>query len=117
VIISCWLIAISWMSVINCCYSSLKACALAVVAANRLASPSQSATNPDSVLSISRLGCDPYGFPIVRGLIDTGAFKIYHHWVKKNDNQSRAALFETSPRRDIKIAVSLEESSSPVSPR
>jgi hypothetical protein len=89
---------------------------LAVVAASRLAGPTQLAT-PDGVIPLERLHVDPYGLPSVRSLIDTGAFKIYHHWVKKNDNQSRAALFEFSPRRDIKTAMSIEAEASPLSPR
>lgn len=87
--------------------------ALAVMAANRLKVPCQPPAT-DGALPIEHLRNDPYGFPSVRTLIDAGAFKIYHHWVKKNDNQSRAALFETSPRCDIKNAMmSTADQSSP----
>ena len=38
-----------------------------------------------------------YRFKIYRQLIDTTAFSIYGHWVKKGEHQNRAALFETQP--------------------
>ncbi|XP_054849195.1 phosphorylase b kinase gamma catalytic chain, liver/testis isoform [Eublepharis macularius] len=42
--------------------------------------------------------CDPYGFKGVRKLIDACAFRIYGHWVKKGEQQNRAALFENVPK-------------------
>ncbi|KAI0231010.1 Phosphorylase b kinase gamma catalytic chain, liver/testis [Lamellibrachia satsuma] len=45
---------------------------------------------------------DPYSIKGIRKFIDAGAFKIYGHWVKKGENQNRAALFENAPKRDIK---------------
>ncbi|XP_064408489.1 phosphorylase b kinase gamma catalytic chain, liver/testis isoform isoform X2 [Latimeria chalumnae] len=41
---------------------------------------------------------DPYCVKGVRKLIDGCAFRIYGHWVKKGDQQNRAALFENSPK-------------------
>lgn len=48
------------------------------------------------------LMANPYQFKIYRKLIDTAAFNIYGHWVKKAENQNRAALFEIQPKCDLK---------------
>ncbi|XP_060077852.1 phosphorylase b kinase gamma catalytic chain, skeletal muscle/heart isoform-like isoform X2 [Ylistrum balloti] len=45
---------------------------------------------------------NPYSVKNFRKLIDGCAFKMYGHWVKKVDNQNRAALFEHAPRNDWK---------------
>ncbi|KAI3381455.1 hypothetical protein SNEBB_003950, partial [Seison nebaliae] len=42
---------------------------------------------------------DPYRYKILRNIIDIGAFSVYKHWVKKGDQQNRAALFEFDSRR------------------
>ena len=49
---------------------------------------------------------DPYGFKPIRRLIDGCAFKIYSHWVKRSNDQvqNRAALFENTPKREMKEA-------------
>jgi len=44
---------------------------------------------------------NPYRFKTYRKIIDTAAFTIYGHWVKKSEQQNRAALFETEPKRDL----------------
>ncbi|KAG7492995.1 hypothetical protein MATL_G00021230 [Megalops atlanticus] len=49
---------------------------------------------------------DPYSLRGVRKLIDGCAFRIYGHWVKKGEQQNRAALFQNSPKI---ILVGLEE--------
>uniref|UniRef100_A0A8D0H306 phosphorylase kinase n=1 Tax=Sphenodon punctatus TaxID=8508 RepID=A0A8D0H306_SPHPU len=41
---------------------------------------------------------DPYALKAVRRLIDASAFRIYGHWVKKGEQQNRAALFENVPK-------------------
>uniref|UniRef100_A0A4W3IKK6 phosphorylase kinase n=1 Tax=Callorhinchus milii TaxID=7868 RepID=A0A4W3IKK6_CALMI len=41
---------------------------------------------------------DPYGIKDLRKMIDGCAFKIYGHWVKKGEQQNRAALFENTPK-------------------
>ena len=38
----------------------------------------------------------PYNSKVVRKMIDSCAFRIYGHWVKRGDHQNRAALFENS---------------------
>lgn len=43
---------------------------------------------------------NPYSVKSIRKQIDACAFRMYGHWVKKEDNQNRAALFEHSPRND-----------------
>ena len=43
-----------------------------------------------------------YRFKVYRRLIDTAAFSIYGHWVKKGEQQNRAALFEIQPKCDLK---------------
>lgn len=45
---------------------------------------------------------NPYRFKMYRKLIDTAAFNIYGHWVKKGEHQNRAALFEIQPKCDLK---------------
>ncbi|XP_028670805.1 phosphorylase b kinase gamma catalytic chain, liver/testis isoform [Erpetoichthys calabaricus] len=51
---------------------------------------------------------DPYAIKGVRKLIDACAFRIYGHWVKKGEQQNRAALFENSPKV-AHLAIGLEE--------
>ncbi|XP_028937565.1 phosphorylase b kinase gamma catalytic chain, skeletal muscle/heart isoform [Ornithorhynchus anatinus] len=41
---------------------------------------------------------DPYALKPLRKLIDACAFRIYGHWVKKGQQQNRAALFENTPK-------------------
>ncbi|XP_075706510.1 phosphorylase b kinase gamma catalytic chain, skeletal muscle/heart isoform isoform X2 [Rhinoderma darwinii] len=41
---------------------------------------------------------DPYAFKPIRKMIDACAFKIYGHWVKKGEQQNRAALFENTAK-------------------
>ncbi|XP_035123322.1 phosphorylase b kinase gamma catalytic chain, liver/testis isoform isoform X4 [Callithrix jacchus] len=40
---------------------------------------------------------DPYALRSVRRLIDNCAFRLYGHWVKKGEQQNRAALFQHRP--------------------
>jgi phosphorylase kinase gamma subunit len=58
--------------------------------------------NPPPI-SIEQVKRDPYSFKAYRKIIDAGAFRIYGHWVKKGENQNRAALFENVPRKDMKL--------------
>ncbi|XP_055486424.1 LOW QUALITY PROTEIN: phosphorylase b kinase gamma catalytic chain, liver/testis isoform-like [Leucoraja erinacea] len=51
---------------------------------------------------------DPYSSRFVRKLIDGCAFSIYGHWVKKGQNQNRAALFQ----RQSKVQLAHWDSSS-----
>ncbi|XP_017338566.1 phosphorylase b kinase gamma catalytic chain, liver/testis isoform [Ictalurus punctatus] len=41
---------------------------------------------------------DPYSLRAVRKLIDGCAFRIYGHWVKKGEQQNRAALFQNTTK-------------------
>jgi phosphorylase kinase gamma subunit len=60
-------------------------------------------------LSLRTAGLDPYRIKTFRKVIDGAAFKIYGHWVKKNDGQNRAAMFEHSPKVDQRRALAAEE--------
>jgi len=55
--------------------------------------------------SLIRIQANPYAVKLIRKEIDLGAFRIYGHWVKKGENQNRAALFENNMKRDIKMNV------------
>lgn len=44
------------------------------------------------------LARDPYSVRGVRKLIDGCAFRIYGHWVKKGEQQNRAALFQNTAK-------------------
>lgn len=54
-----------------------------------------------SVISLDQLTLNPYKVRPLRNLIDMGAFRIYGHWVKKAENQNRAALFENYLRQKV----------------
>jgi phosphorylase kinase gamma subunit len=45
---------------------------------------------------------NPYRFKPYRRMIDQASFNIYGHWVKKGEQQNRAALFEIEPKSDLK---------------
>ncbi|XP_065190108.1 phosphorylase b kinase gamma catalytic chain, skeletal muscle/heart isoform-like isoform X2 [Sycon ciliatum] len=40
----------------------------------------------------------PYEHALIRSAIDGLAFRVYGHWVKKGDQQNRAAMFENQPK-------------------
>ncbi|XP_075421138.1 phosphorylase b kinase gamma catalytic chain, skeletal muscle/heart isoform isoform X2 [Tenrec ecaudatus] len=44
---------------------------------------------------------DPYALRPLRRLIDACAFRVYGHWVKKGQQQNRAALFENTPKATL----------------
>jgi phosphorylase kinase gamma subunit len=44
---------------------------------------------------------NPYRFKVYRRIIDTASFTIYGHWVKKGEQQNRAALFEHESKCDL----------------
>uniref|UniRef100_A0A0X3PEF4 phosphorylase kinase n=1 Tax=Schistocephalus solidus TaxID=70667 RepID=A0A0X3PEF4_SCHSO len=52
-------------------------------------------------LSIYKLTSDPYANKRLRKLIDTLAYDVYSHWIKRGDEQNRAALFENQPHREL----------------
>jgi len=58
--------------------------------------------NTPESLSVSTAGIDPYRIKAFRKVIDNCAFRVYGHWVKKGDCQNRAALFENSPKTELK---------------
>ncbi|XP_043942570.1 phosphorylase b kinase gamma catalytic chain, liver/testis isoform [Protopterus annectens] len=52
---------------------------------------------------------DPYAIKGVRKLIDACAFRIYGHWVKKGEQQNRAALFANTPKAVMVTLLAEEE--------
>ncbi|XP_035829689.1 serine/arginine repetitive matrix protein 2 [Aplysia californica] len=54
-------------------------------------------------ISMDTLRTNPYSIKVLRKVIDTCAFGMYKHWVKRVDNQNRAALFEHTLRDDWKL--------------
>ena len=50
-------------------------------------------------LTLASIGQVPYDNRFVRSLIDACAFQVYGHWVKRGEEQNRAALFETVPKK------------------
>ena len=47
---------------------------------------------------------DPYGYKPARRMIDSCAFKMYSHWVKRwpDQDQNRAALFQNTPKTELR---------------
>ena len=52
------------------------------------------------MITYAEMKNEPYLNRNLRKLIDTIAFDIYSHWVKKGEEQNRAAVFQTIPKRD-----------------
>ncbi|XP_070571748.1 phosphorylase b kinase gamma catalytic chain, skeletal muscle/heart isoform-like [Ptychodera flava] len=57
-------------------------------------------------ISLQAVKEDPYRIKDIRKVIDGCAFRIYAHWVKKGEDQNRAALFENSAKVELKRMVS-----------
>ncbi|XP_014483651.1 PREDICTED: phosphorylase b kinase gamma catalytic chain, skeletal muscle/heart isoform isoform X3 [Dinoponera quadriceps] len=53
-------------------------------------------------LSTQIVCTDPYRIKVLRKVIDGCAFRVYGHWVKKGEGQNRAALFENTPKTELK---------------
>lgn len=53
-------------------------------------------------LNVSEALLDPYRVKVLRKVIDGCAFRVYGHWVKKGEGQNRAALFENTPRTEMR---------------
>ncbi|KAK2866414.1 hypothetical protein Q7C36_002470 [Tachysurus vachellii] len=62
--------------------------------------------NRSRPLTREHLTRDPYSLRAVRKLIDGCAFRIYGHWVKKGEQQNRAALFQNTTKI---VLLSLED--------
>ena len=56
-------------------------------------------------VSMQTLSPSPYENRYVRKLVDACAFRMYGHWVKRGEQQNRAALFETNPHSLSGISV------------
>jgi len=77
-----------------------KASAFVVVALGRIKAMH---ARPPPPIRLDQMTNNPYALKLLRKTIDCGAFKIYGHWVKRGENQNRAALFENDIKRDIKL--------------
>lgn len=53
-------------------------------------------------LSLKTASVSPYKMRMFRKVIDGAAFRVYGHWVKKGEGQNRAAMFELSPKMEVK---------------
>lgn len=57
-------------------------------------------------ITLASVGLSPYENRFVRSLIDACAFQIYSHWVKRGEEQNRAALFENVPKKYLPLSSS-----------
>lgn len=55
-------------------------------------------------VSVAMLRYNPYQIRFIRKAIDANAFRLYGHWIKKGDEQNRAALFENTLKQDAMAA-------------
>ena len=62
------------------------------------------ARSTPELLSLELSRVNPYVMQSYRRSIDRHAFGLYHHWIKKGQaqGQDRAAVFQSSPKRDVK---------------
>ena len=60
-------------------------------------------------ITLASIGNNPYDNRFVRSLIDACAFHIYSHWVKRGEEQNRAALFETIPKKVMRVTDSMKK--------
>ena len=70
----------------------------------------QTLKKPVVTISMSILSDNPYEFKYVRTLLDGCAFRMYGHWVKRGEQQNRAALFETTAKCRTSASFSLDRS-------
>jgi phosphorylase kinase gamma subunit len=61
-------------------------------------------------IPIRRARQNPYKVKAIRRVIDGCAFGMYGHWVKKNEFQNRAALFENLPKTELKSMMDNKDS-------
>lgn len=55
-------------------------------------------------ISLAKICNNPYENRYIRKLIDLCAFTIYSPWVKRGEEQNRATLFETMPKKLTKFS-------------
>jgi len=53
-------------------------------------------------LSLKTASISPYKMRMFRKVIDGAAFRVYGHWVKRGEGQNRAAMFELSPKTEVR---------------
>ena len=55
------------------------------------------------LLSLEETRINPYNMRNYRKAIERHSFELYKHWIKKEQGQDRAAVFQHSPKRDRKM--------------
>uniref|UniRef100_A0A6M2DL72 phosphorylase kinase n=1 Tax=Xenopsylla cheopis TaxID=163159 RepID=A0A6M2DL72_XENCH len=75
-------------------FQKIVLCIRAIIRLNKLKYVSEHMHMEDALL-------DPYRIRILRKVIDGCAFRVYGHWVKKGEDQNRAALFENSEKTEL----------------
>jgi len=53
-------------------------------------------------LSLKTASVSPYKMRMFRKVIDGAAFRVYGHWVKRGEGQNRAAMFELTPKTEVR---------------
>ncbi|CAM1313179.1 PHKG1 (predicted) [Pycnogonum litorale] len=53
-------------------------------------------------LSVEQAKIEPYKIKPLRKVIDACAFRVYGHWVKRGEEQNRAALFENRAKNELR---------------
>ena len=62
-------------------------------------------------LSLRVASHQPYAMKEMRKVIDAAAFRVYAHWVKRGEDQNRAAMFELKPKTEVRRRWLLGEAS------
>ena len=62
-------------------------------------------------ISLEKIRSNPYGNRHFRRLIDSCAFTIYAPWVKRGEEQNRAALFENTIKKLSKFSGEIDTTS------
>ncbi|XP_055339576.1 phosphorylase b kinase gamma catalytic chain, skeletal muscle/heart isoform-like [Paramacrobiotus metropolitanus] len=65
----------------------------------------QLVVKPQTKIPLSQIQRDPYRQRVIRKAIDAAAFKIYGHWVRRDEEQNRAAMFQNSVKLEMKLLV------------
>ena len=63
------------------------------------------------LFSLEATRFNPYNMRNIRHSIDHTAFGLYNHWIQKGQCQDRAAVFQHSPKRNLKKKKANQEGS------
>lgn len=81
----------------------LKRSLLMVRCAVRIQNLSSTKKQLPGKITLAQIQRDPYRQRAIRKIIDAGAFKIYGHWVRKEEEQNRADMFQNSIKLEMKL--------------